>query len=257
MLMFITSAFTIILIINFLAFLFAFKWQTDKLTDITYSLSFIVAVLYSYVSSPDWSWVQMSIAVAIVLWAIRLGGYLFWRVHKVGKDDRFDEMRPIWYSYIKFWILQALSICVVVLPAVIALHKNSGGGDVLNVATIGGLILIVSGWFIEAIADYQKSAFKSKTKGQNVFMKSGLYSIVRFPNYLGEILFWIGIFILATPYLDSWEYVSIVSPIWIIVLLTRISGIPLLVQSHDIKYGSMSSYQEYKKSTAKLVPGVY
>lgn len=257
MLTFLTTTFTIILIVNLLAFGFAFKWQTDKLTDITYSLSFILAIGYSYVSSSDWSWVQMVIAAAIVLWAIRLGGYLFWRVHKVGKDDRFDEMRPIWHSYIKFWILQTLSICVVVLPAIIALYKSLDGETVLNLATIGGLILIVSGWLLEAIADYQKSAFKSNTKGQTAFMKSGLYSIVRFPNYLGEILFWIGIFILAATYLDSWEYASIVSPIWIIVLLTRISGIPLLVQSHDIKYGDMTSYQEYKKSTAKLVPWVY
>ena len=88
-------------------------------------------------------------------------------------------------------------------------------------------------------------------------MSEGLFSLVRFPNYAGEIMVWVGVFIACAPVLSGWEWVTIISPLWITSLLLGISGIPLLEQSNEEKYGHLASFQQYRASTAKLIPGIY
>lgn len=248
----------IVLLVNMLAFLLAFRYQTDKLTDITYSLSFIAIILYAYVATDQWVWIQSVLCLAVVLWAVRLGGYLFMRIHQMGVDHRFDEMRPKWQSFIKFWILQAVSVCIVASPVLIVLNKKYQLVDTLSYAVAWvGLLLIITGWVIEAVADYQKSKFKNDARTHDKFISQGLFSIVRFPNYLGEILFWIGIFMMSFPLLIGLEYMAVISPLWIIFLLTKVSGIPLLIAAQDRKYGHILAYQQYIANTKMLLPKIY
>ena len=145
------------------------------------------------------------------------------------------------------------------LPYVLALdsgiHLELDG--ILLITSMIGVIIFSIGFITETIADFQKFRFKRQLENKDKFISSGLYAIVRFPNYAGEILVWIGIFIACLPYLEGWALLSIVSPIWINILLIKISGIPYLLTSQNEQYGERASYQEYLRTTKKLVPYLY
>ncbi|NND06568.1 MAG: DUF1295 domain-containing protein [Saprospiraceae bacterium] len=235
--------------VNLVAFSFAYTFQTDKLTDLTYATTFILISLLGLLSN-ETSFPHLIVASLIILWALRLGFYLLRRVHLVGRDERFDEMRPRLVSYLGFWSLQALTCFVVSLPLLILFSEVSI--EISNVY-ITGLFIAVSGLLLEAIADREKYHFKKKHPNQ--FMKSGCWRYIRHPNYTGEILFWIGISITAisTPY----GYLSLLSPLWISLLLIRISGIPLLQEKWKIKYGQDPRFRSYMKNTWNLIPYLY
>jgi len=246
--------------LNFLVFLLAFKLQTDKLTDITYSATFVLLAAYFWTenSSPTHPFFLFLFLMPIV-WAIRLGSYLFRRVLIKGRDHRFDEMRPVFIKFGAFWLLQAISVWIIALPFILALNADLiEANKALNSPLLPiGFFLWLVGFLIETIADYQKFHFRQNPQNNGRFMSEGLFSIVRFPNYLGEMLVWVGIFVAIIPILQSWEWLSIISPLWICFLLLKVSGIPYLEASNEKRYGAFKEFQIYKKSTKKIIPGVY
>lgn len=254
----IVISFIISLGLNLAIYLLAFALQTDKLTDGTYALTFILIAALLF-QRGEVQYYRILLAILPIIWGLRLGTYLVTRILEKGRDVRFDAMRPVWWRFGGFWLLQALSIWIISLPFVIALgqsgwsvHKALGAPAV----TIGVVVFLL-GWLIEWRADAQKQRFKKKKENKGTFISTGLYRWVRFPNYLGEILMWVGIFITCTPVLEGWQWLTIISPLWVIILLTKISGIPLLIKVQDKKYEGMETYREYVKGTRKLIPGVY
>lgn len=242
--------------LNLFVFLFAYKKQSDHFTDFTYSLTFILVALLAFFSNDVRSAPKLVLLFMIIIWAIRLGGYLASRIQRIGVDHRFDDMRPVWHRYIKFWILQGGSVWILATPFIIAL---SSGLDIqqLQGVQVAGVATWLIGFLLETIADFQKSKFRNNADNKGQFMQRGLFSIIQYPNYLGEILVWIGVFMFSTPYLNGIEWLSVVSPIWIMVLLLFISGIPYLVKSSERRYGHMKAYQLYKEKTRKLIPFIY
>ena len=120
--------------------------------------------------------------------------------------------------------------------------------------TLLGLIIWFIGFGIEAVADAQKSAFKADSKNKRKFIQSGLWSKSRHPNYFGEIVLWIGVALIAFPVLQGWQYVTLVSPVFVTLLLTKISGVPMLEKKADSKWGGQDDYEAYKKDTSVLIP---
>lgn len=241
--------------INMIAFLIAFSKQTDHLTDATYSFTFCVLAIFFFVKG-SYTIPRILLMLMVCMWAIRLGSYLYSRIRQMGVDTRFDEMRPHWNRFIKFWMLQAGSIWIIALPFIIGLSNAPDDSSLSMIQYIGFGIWII-GFLMETIADLQKSKFKKDPANKNMFMGQGLYSIIKYPNYLGEMLVWIGIFLYVCPWLTGWAWISIVSPLWIIVLLLWISGIPFLKKSSQAKYGHLPSYQAYAKKTKNLIPYIY
>lgn len=256
----ITLSLLISLAINVLVFIFAYRYQTDKLTDLTYSATFLLItfVFLLWIGDSDHPY-RLLIAAMPVIWAVRLGSYLFKRVLTKGKDHRFDEMRPIWWRFGGFWIIQGVSVWVILLPVVVALSATKAQLDeaFLSRSLPVGVAIFFFGLLIETIADAQKFKFRTTPGNEGKFMAEGLFSIVRFPNYAGEILVWLGVFIACAPALIGWEWATIISPIWITSLLLGLSGIPMLEKSNKEKYGHLASFQDYQASTAKLIPGIY
>lgn len=199
---------------------------------------------------------KIILLIMVLLWAIRLGTYLFFRIKRIGVDHRFDKMRPVWKRYIRFWILQGASIWIVALPYIIGLTQSAYAPALNTIQTIGMVIWII-GFNLESIADLQKYKFRNDPNNNGQFMDQGLFSVVQFPNYLGEMMCWIGIFIFVTPYLQGLQWLSIISPIWIMTLLLFISGIPYLVRQSKERYGHMESFQKYSTNTKKLIPFIY
>lgn len=242
-------SFVAILAINILVYLWAYASQSDKLTDITYSLCFILLGIYLVLRLEKIELGHLLAIGMVILWALRLGSFLFYRIHKMGQDERFTAFRGNWLGFLKFWILQSVSIWIIALPVIFFTLKSQ------VTFSLTGMLIWAIGWIIEATADYQKFSFKQKHPDK--LMTQGLYSYVRHPNYTGEIMVWVGIFIFVSPSLVGAEWLSIVSPIWITILLIFISGIPLIRESWEKRYGNSKAYQEYINNTNALLPGIY
>ncbi len=235
--------------INVFMFTFAYFFQTDKLTDISFTLTILSLAAFKFFSNTQ-SFYTTVLFVLVGLWAIRLGGYLFYRVHKMKRDDRFDDFRSSFFSFFGFWFVQGISCAIMVLPLYFVFDSFTFVNG--NVFWIGTGIAVL-GFAIEALADYQKFSFKKRNPSK--FMKSGLWSVVRHPNYTGELAFWWGLFIASLGMsVPVW---TIISPLWITLLILKFSGIPPLLRKWKRNYGDDPEFNAYLKSTAKLIPSLY
>ncbi|MEM7575300.1 MAG: DUF1295 domain-containing protein [Bacteroidota bacterium] len=234
---------------NLLLFLVAYLLRTDKLTDIAYSLTFILLVIYSYYASEQ-SEVDLIFTIAVGAWGLRLGGFLLYRILRIGRDQRFDNIRENFVSFLGFWLMQGITCFIVLLP-VLLVHQSTekSGGFLFGF----GLGLAFTGWLFEAIADYQKFTFKQANP--DTFMNKGVWANIQHANYTGELFFWWALFMASMPYVH-W-YVAILGPIWISFIIVRFSGISILQQKWEEKYGEDPEFRAWKERSWKLVPYVY
>ena len=144
--------------LNWLLFVPAYIFKTDKITDISYSTTFILLAVYGFMSS-EMTTTQTIVFIATVVWAVRLGGYLFYRIHKIGRDTRFDEMRNSILRFFGFWTLQGITVFLVSIPSIL-LFSNSLPR--IHPTMYLGVIFYVSGLIVESIADWQKFKFKNQ-----------------------------------------------------------------------------------------------
>ena len=247
----IVLSFVIALALNGAFFAVAAARRTDVVTDLSYSLTFaLLAVVLPLTGAREPS--QLIASLLVLLWAIRLGGYLFRRILRMKVDHRFDAMRDKPLRFARFWLLQAVAVAVIMLPVSYLLDRSSAPG--FGAWAVAGAAVWLGGLLIEAVADAQKSAFRSKDENRGRFIASGLWRYSRHPNYFGEILVWWGLFLYAVPFLEGAAFAVVVGPVFITVLLLFVSGIPLLERSADDKYGDDPAYRDYKRRTSILVP---
>ncbi len=239
-------------LIQWLVFIPSFLLQTEKFFDLTGSLTYISIVLIAVFSSANLDGRSILLAVLVILWALRLGTFLFGRIQKAGKDDRFDELKPSFIRFLNVWTIQALWVTFTAAAALVAI--TSAHRKELDWFAILGALIWVLGFAIEVTADTQKSRFSANPQNKGQFIRTGLWSRSRHPNYFGEIVLWIGVAVIALPVLQGWQWVALISPIFVTLLLTRVSGIPLLEQKADKKWGGQAEYEEYKKRTPVLIP---
>ena len=242
-------------VIQWLVFIPAYAFQTEKFFDITGSITYITVTgvaLYSSRDSVPLDARSILVAMLVIVWAARLGTFLFSRIQKTGKDDRFDEIKPDFFRFLNVWTIQGLWITFTAAAALVAI--TSSARKDLDVFAIVGTLVWVIGFAIEVSADAQKSRFNADPANKGKFIRTGLWSRSRHPNYFGEIVLWIGIAIIAIPVLQGWQWVAMISPLFVTLLLTRVSGIPLLEKKADKKWGGQADYEEYKKNTPVLIP---
>lgn len=239
-------------LIQWLVFIPSFRMQTEKFFDLTGSLTYISLTLMAALLSANLDIRSLLLAALVVIWALRLGTFLFRRVHKAGKDDRFDEIKPSFFRFLNVWTIQALWVTFTAAAALVAITTSVR--KELDLFAIVGALVWVFGFAIEVAADSQKSRFNADPSNKGKFIQTGLWSRSRHPNYFGEIVLWIGIAIIALPVLQGWQWVALISPIFVTLLLTRVSGIPLLEKKADQKWGGQAEYEEYKKRTPVLIP---
>lgn len=239
--------------INLLMFIPAFIFKTDKLTDISYAVTFVVVAFFGLLSA-DISVVKIIYFLAILLWALRLGSYLLIRIKKIGKDSRFDGMREKFFPFLRFWFLQGLTVWVVMIPGTLFLYS---GYSSFGIVSILGLIIFFVGLATEAVADMQKYRFINNPENKGKWIDTGLWSVSRHPNYLGEILVWCGLYVFVLPSLFGWHVLAgLTGPLFIAVMILFVSGVPLLERGADKIWGDNPEYQKYKKRVGILLPKI-
>jgi steroid 5-alpha reductase family enzyme len=244
-------SFAVALAVNGAFFAVAAVRRTDVVTDLSYSLTFaLLAVVLPFTGAGKP--VQLVAALLVLVWAVRLGSYLFRRILRMKVDHRFDEMRDKPLRFARFWLLQAITVAVVMLPVSYLLDRQHPPG--VGAWTIAGAATWLVGLVVEAVADAQKTAFRAREENRGRFIASGLWRYSRHPNYFGEILVWWGLFAYAVPFLHGGAFAVGAGPVFITLLLLFVSGIPLVERSADGKYGDDPAYRDYKRRTSLLVP---
>ena len=243
------SVLSLVFVLNFLGFFLAYFFRTDKLTDISYSLSFACAIIFIALKIDNISIHFLVTSILILIWATRLGAFLLNRILRMGRDKRFDSMRNSFFRFGGFWLLQAFTVSLILLPLPLIANSQNSGFDIFLII---GTVISISGLLIESLSDYQKSKFKKKYP-DSLFTK-GLFTYVKYPNFLGEIMFWFGIWINGLGSYFGWEFLTIISPIYVLILLRFISGIPIIEKKRNEIYNLSSENQIYADKTPLLIP---
>lgn len=238
------------LLIQAAFFAFAATLQTDKVTDLSYGLTFVLIAVALLTRSPADGAAPLVLAGMVIAWGVRLAGYLLYRILHMGRDARFDGIRERFWSFFRFWLFQGLAAFVIMLPVTLWFSRP---GPCTPWRSAGASIWFL-GLALETVADQQKFAFKRTAQGRSRWTDTGLWRYSRHPNYLGELLCWWGVFVFAAPGLDGWVALAIVGPIAITGLLLFATGIPTLEASARKKWGDDPEYQAYRRRTRTLLP---
>tara|TARA_B100000475_G_scaffold191572_1_gene164616 strand:- start:24 stop:929 length:906 start_codon:yes stop_codon:yes gene_type:complete len=248
-------------IVHWIFFIHAYIFQTEHYFDATGSFTYIslsiILILNSVFNSgfEDLNPYTYLIGIMVILWSLRLGMFLFKRVKDVGQDIRFIEMKKDFFWFLMTWTLSGLWVFLTYVAGLSAMTSIS---LIENMSSYHftfmfiGFLLWVLGFVIEILADNQKKIFRKNPINKGKFISSGLWAWSRHPNYFGEIILWLGISVIAFPSMEGGEFLGLISPIFVYVLLTRISGIPMLEKSSDSKWGLDEDYIKYKNTTPIL-----
>ena len=216
---------------------------------------------------------QILASLFLILWAVRLSGFLLFRILKTGTDTRFDDKRDKFFPFLGFWVFQMFWVWLVSLPVtilnspkVLQYRQHSYGTP----SDIIGLIMWLIGFSMEAWSDVQKYRFRTAHSGnKSAVCNIGLFSWTRHPNYFGEILLQFGIFTSAIApsaygYVPSGtgayaaQYASIIGPFFLTILLLFVSGLTLQERPGAKKrYESGQGWPEYSQwlhRTSILIP---
>ena len=237
-------------IIQILFFIPSYLLKTERLYDLVGSSTYIVVTTMAYLSVPNKSVTDTILFLFISIWGIRLGTYLFRRILRDNDDVRFEKAKKNFFWFLQYWIGQALWVSITSCAAVIAILKTESNS--INSFLILGVLIWVLGFTLEVIADLQKSKFKKNQNTNKTFISTGLWSKSRHPNYFGEITLWVGIYVISFSSFSDIEFLTVISPIFVYILLTRMSGINMLEKIADERYGHLPEYIIYKEETPIL-----
>jgi steroid 5-alpha reductase family enzyme len=245
-------AVTLAYVVNWIVFVPSFLRHTERFFDLTGSITYISITVFAVIASPDpdlRAWLAVSM---VLVWAGRLGTFLFRRISRDGSDGRFDVIKHDFWQFLMTWTLQGLWVSLTAAAALVIITADDR--EPFGVAGAIGLAVWVAGFTIEVAADTQKSRFRADPTNAGRYITTGLWAWSRHPNYFGEITLWTGMAIMSIPVLTGWRWVALVSPIFVYVLLTRISGIPLQRRRAEKRWGSEPQFRAYMDSTPALLP---
>lgn len=240
-------------VLVYITVVFAAAWRLGRLdiVDIAWGGGFVVAAVTSLLLGHAGT-LQYIVTGLVVIWALRLGYYIFKRVRSSPSEDpRYVEMRSKWKgnpavnAYLRIFLVQGL-LAIIVSVAVITINL-AAETSVSSLTAIGGIVWLV-GFLFESIGDNQLRGHLADPSKKGMLMTSGLWRYTRHPNYFGEATQWWGIFIICLSVPFGW--LGIMSPLTITFLLLFVSGVPLTEKRFEGRPG----WNEYKKRTSVFFP---
>ena len=242
-------------LIHWIAYIPAYVFQTEKFYDLTGSVTYLSVVWFVFLStyqSISLNFGNLILVLLISIWTIRLGLFLFIRIHKAGEDKRFRTIKTSASQFFMTFTISGLWVTLCSMCALVAI--SSPEGLVMNALTYVGIILFIIGFGIEIVADNQKTAFRSIEANKDSFITSGLWSKSRHPNYFGEVLLWFAIAVISFSSLEGLQLITLISPVFTYILLVYVSGVRMLEDMNDKKWADDEQYKSYKKNTPMLFP---
>ena len=217
--------------------------------DVGWGGGFVIVAFSSFLVRPTpWT---IIILILVTIWGCRLAYHISKRNSGKAPDPRYLELSSRWpannfwvRAYFSVFLTQALLIFLVSLPITLAATKSIP----LRFLALGGVVLWLTGFLFEVLADRQLARFISNPANKGQIMQQGLWRYSRHPNYFGEIVLWWGIAALA--FGASGTALVVIGPIVITILLVFVSGIPPI----ERRYKNNSKYQQYAIKTSILVP---
>ena len=237
-------------LIQWAVFIPSYAAQTEHFYDLTGALTYMSLVVFGLYFGPA-TWVHYLMGGMVMMWALRLGSFLFGRVQRAGGDSRFENKKN-WAWFLMAWTLQGLWVVLTSAPVLVVLSSPVQVG--FHPLIVVGALLWCVGMSVEITADRQKTKFRAEPSNKGTYIRSGLWGIVRHPNYSGEILLWSGLAVMAIPQLQGAQYAALVSPVFVFMLLRYISGVPLLTESAEKKWGHLPEFREYMDKTPTFIP---
>ena len=228
--------------------------KRNDFADVAWGGGFIVVALGTFLLHSNRLGTNLasnSATVLVCVWGLRLLVHIFRRFRRSsGVDRRYQAMQTKWgkhveiTSYLVVFLSQGLLALLISAPVVI---MNSTSTRFVPGMTVGIALWIV-GFYFEAVGDAQLTRFLTDSNNKGKLMTRGLWRYSRHPNYFGEITQWWGLFVMAlfVPY----GWLGVIGPLTITVLITRVSGVPLL----ERHYASRPDWEIYKAHTSKLFP---
>ncbi|GAA4049621.1 DUF1295 domain-containing protein [Parerythrobacter jejuensis] len=237
--------------VNWVAFIPAAIAKTEKYYDLTGSITYVSMIAAALYMAGALDLRAIVVAAMVLIWTSRLGYFLFKRINRDGHDSRFDKIKIYPARFLVAWTMQALW-GIFTAAAAIAIITTRDPEPIGAFFWIGA-VLWSFGFAIEIVADHQKSVFKQDSKNDGEFIRTGLWAWSQHPNYFGEILLWTGITIMALPLLSGWSWLVLISPVFVYILLTAISGIPMLDEKAEKRWGEREDFRRYRANTPKLI----
>ena len=241
--------------IQIIVFIPSFIFRTEHYYDLTGGITYISTVVMALILKNSYQGIDLIsllLGSMVIIWATRLSSFLFLRVKKSGEDVRFKKIKHSFSWFLMTFMLQGMWVFMCIFPALIVI--SSINSEINNYAIVGSVVWLF-GFLFEIIADNQKSNFNKFNKGE--FISNGLWSITRHPNYFGEFILWLGITIASLGYIDNYKYVLLLTPIFVYLLLTRVSGVNLLEEIGEKRWGNSKEYQKYKEKTPLFFPKLF
>ncbi|MBF2754871.1 MAG: DUF1295 domain-containing protein [Gammaproteobacteria bacterium AqS3] len=238
--------------IQWLAYIPAQLLKSERFFDLTGAATYILALGTALLLAAEWDLRRVVLFALVTIWAVRLGGFLFVRIQQSGGDGRFDRIKLSAPWFLMAWTLQGLWVSLTAACALAAITSMHSEAPDISLGL--GVILWAAGFLIEVAADRQKAHFNARPENTGAFIRTGLWAWSRHPNYFGEILLWFGIAVAAAPALGGFQLICLISPLYVSLQLTRISGINMLTARGLKKWGDEPAYREYLAETPALIP---
>ena len=242
----------IIFILQWIVFIPSYLLSTEHFFDLTGSITFITVSILAFLMNDFKNLRQWIVLILILIWALRLGSFLFLRIRKAGEDSRFTTIKKDFSVFFLTWNLQGLWVLFTLFGALTILTSNNNSN--FGILDIIGILIWIIGFVIEVVSDRQKSEFKNNKSNAGQFIQSGLWKYSRHPNYFGEILIWTGMAVIGVTIYSGLGWLGLISPFFVFVILNYISGVRLLEKQANERWGSNNAYQSYKQKTPVLFP---
>ena len=241
----------LVFLVQWVVFVPSWFAHTEHFFDLTGSLTYLAVVALTLLSRGSVTPYSLLVATMVTAWALRLGAFLAARVRAAGSDSRFDAMKYRFAWFLMTWTVQGLWVLLTAGAALAAI--TSPEDRQIDAFALLGVALWAFGFGIEVAADEQKRRFRARPENLDRFITTGVWGRSRHPNYFGEILLWFGVAVAAFPSLSGWSMVTLVSPLFVWLFLTRVSGVPLLEAAADRRWAGNPEYEAYKAATPVLL----
>ena len=245
----------LIIAVQWVAFIPAWINHTEKFYDLVGTQTYVGTAVIGLVLAVQYgtaSWHHYVLAGAVGIWGLRLGLFLFRRVHEAGKDGRFDTIKFSFPRFFMAWTAQAAWIFLTALPVWIIL--SSERPSTVDLWVFLGTALWLIGFAVEVVADNQKAAFRAAHPDGEQWIDEGLWALAQHPNYFGEMLLWAGLCVTGFGFYEGLEWLALLSPIFVFGLLRFGSGVPLLQERAIQRWGKQPGFQRYLNETNLLIP---